>query len=164
MVQIRKALISDVPAMAHIYNQAILETVATFDLAPQSIDDRIKWFHKYGGRYPLIVAEIDGEVAGYSTLSPFRDKEAYERTTELSIYISPSYQGKGIGNKLMQEILNLAKSHGHHAVIGGITGGNAASIRLHEKFGFQYIGCFKEVGYKFNQWQDVDFYQLIIKE
>ena len=164
MVHIREANISDVPAMAEIYNQAILETVATFDLVPQSMEDREIWFAKYGGQYPLIVAEIEGKIAGYSSLSAFRDKEAYARTTELSIYISPTSQGNGVGKLLMEEILKRAKSLHHHVVIGGITGGNEVSVRLHKRFGFEFVGAFKEVGYKFDEWQDVHFYQLILKQ
>ncbi|MDG5471865.1 GNAT family N-acetyltransferase [Jeotgalibacillus sp. ET6] len=163
MVSIREASQQDLTEMAAIYNQAIEETVATFDLRRQTLEERQTWFEKYGGRHPLIVAELNGRIAGYSSLSPFRDKEAYSNTVELSIYISPDFQGKGIGNLLMKEILQRAASQDHHVVIGGITGGNAASVRLHEKFGFEFAGCFKEVGYKFNQWQDVHFYQLIIR-
>ncbi|PPA70696.1 GNAT family N-acetyltransferase [Jeotgalibacillus proteolyticus] len=162
MVNIRNAVSTDLPEMAKIYNQAIRETAATFDLREQTLEERQQWFDKYGENHPLIVAEINGEVAGYSSLSPFRDKEAYSRTTELSIYISPSFQGKGVGKSLMKEILSRAESLGHHVVIGGITGGNAVSVRLHEQFGFTFVGCFKEVGYKFDQWQDVHFYQLVL--
>ncbi|MEW9502669.1 GNAT family N-acetyltransferase [Jeotgalibacillus marinus] len=164
MVNIREALLSDVPAITKIYNDAILHTVATFDLVEQPLAERMVWFEKYGGKYPLIVAEINGEVAGYSCLNPFRDKDAYEDTTELSIYISPAFQGKGVGKKLMEEIIQHARSLGYHVMIGGITGGNEASVKLHERFGFEFAGCFKEVGYKFDQWQDVHFYQLIIKD
>ncbi|KIL49142.1 GNAT family N-acetyltransferase [Jeotgalibacillus campisalis] len=162
MVSIREAQQKDLTEMAAIYNEAIEKTVATFDLRRQTIEERQAWFNKYGGRHPLLVAELDGKVAGYSSLSPFRDKEAYSDTVELSIYISSDYQGKGIGKLLMEEILLRAAKLDHHVVIGGITGGNEASVKLHEKFGFEFAGCFKEVGYKFDQWQDVHFYQLIL--
>ncbi|PLR94691.1 GNAT family N-acetyltransferase [Bacillus sp. T33-2] len=162
MVLIRDAVIHDLPAMLDIYNDAIRNTTATFDLEEQSLEQRELWFRKYGGKYPLIVAEAEGEVAGYCSLSPFRDKEAYARTTELSVYISEHHRGKGIGASLMKEILHRAAQLQYHTIIGGITDGNEASVRLHEKFGFEFIGRFKQVGYKFNQWQDVSFYQLIL--
>lgn len=162
MLSVRDAVLSDLPSMLDIYNDAIRNLTATFDLEEQTLDERQKWFQKYGGRYPLIVAELNGEVVGYSCLSRFREKPAYSDTTELSVYISSNHRGQGIGNALMNEILQRAKELGYHTVIGGITGGNEASVKLHEKFGFQYVGCFKEVGFKFGEWQDVHFYQLMI--
>lgn len=163
MVQVRLAALNDLPAILEIYNYAIRNLTATFDLEEQTIEQRRDWFDQHVGKYPLIVAEINGEVVGYSSLSPFREKEAYSQTAELSIYISPNHQGHGIGKKLMEEILKLAGENHYHVIIAGITGGNEASIHLHKRFGFEYIGCFKEVGFKFGEWQDVDFYQLLIK-
>jgi L-amino acid N-acyltransferase YncA len=164
MLHIREAVPSDLPAMLEIYNDAIRNLTATFDLEEQTLDERRIWFEKYGGKYPLIVAELNGEVVGYSCLSPFRDKPAYSNSTELSIYISPKHRGHGVGTALMKEILKRAAELGYHTVIGGITGGNEISVKLHEKFGFEYVGCFKEVGFKFGQWQDVHFYQLMITD
>jgi L-amino acid N-acyltransferase len=162
MIHIRTAVLSDLPAMLEIYNSAIRNLTATFDLTEQTLDERKIWFEKYGGKYPLIVAELDGEVIGYSCLNPFRDKPAYSHSTELSVYISSNHRGKGVGTALMQEILHRATELGYHTVIAGITGGNEVSVKLHKKFGFEYVGCFKEVGFKFGEWQDVHFYQLMI--
>lgn len=162
MLSIREASIEDVPAMLAIYNEAVLNQTSTFDLVEQTIEQRQKWFLKYGGRFPLIVAEMNGQVVGYCSLSPFRDKEAYERTVEISVYIDKEQRGNGIGRALMTEIIKLAKEIGHHTIIAGITAGNDVSVKIHEKFGFEYIGCFKEVGYKFDKWQDVLFYQKML--
>ncbi|UFJ42325.1 N-acetyltransferase family protein [Brevibacillus humidisoli] len=164
MLQIRHAMPSDLPAMLEIYNEAVRSLTATFDLEEQTLEERKHWFEKYGGKYPLIVAELNGEVVGYSCLSKFRDKPAYAHTTELSVYISSRCRGRGVGSALMREILQLAATHGYHTVIAGVTGGNQASVKLHEKFGFAYIGCFKEVGFKFGEWQDVHFYQLMVTQ
>ncbi|KSU81893.1 phosphinothricin acetyltransferase [Fictibacillus enclensis] len=162
MVHIRDALPRDLPALLDIYNEAIRTLTATFDLEEQTLEQRKKWFEKYGGAFPLIVAKVDGKVAGYGSLSPFRDKEAYARTTEVSLYISSEFRGQGIGKELMKEILQRASNLGYHTVIGGITGGNESSVRLHKRFGFDFVGCLKEVGHKFDRWQDVHFYQLIL--
>ncbi|WP_141431785.1 GNAT family N-acetyltransferase [Bacillus sp. 03113] len=164
MLKIRDAILSDLPSMLDIYNDAIRNLTATFDLEEQTLDERKKWFNKYGGNYPLIVAELEGIIVGYSCLSKFREKPAYSYSTELSVYISSKHQGQGIGSALMNEILGRAAKLGYHTVIGGITGGNEASVKLHEKFGFEYVGCFKEVGLKFGKWQDVHFYQVMINE
>lgn len=162
MVEIRQANREDVRAILHIYNDAICHTTATFDLQEKTMAEMEVWFTKYEKGYPLIVAEENGIILGYCALSPFREKEAYKRTVEISIYIGEQARGKGIANRLMERILQMSKERGDHVIIAGITKGNDISVKLHEKFGFTYIGCFREVGYKFDQWQDVLFYQYII--
>lgn len=162
MLHVREAVLHDLPAMLAIYNQAVRTLVATFDLEEHSLEQREVWFHKHGGRYPLIVAESEGEVVGYCCLSPFREKPAYGKSTELSIYIAEDQRGKGIGTVLMADILSRAEQLDYHTVISGITGGNEASVKLHEKFGFSFVGTFREVGFKFGDWQDVHFYQLML--
>lgn len=163
MIQIRDAVINDLPELLEIYNDAVRNLTATFDLKEHSLEQRKVWFHHHGGRFPLIVAILDGNVVGYSCLSAYRDKPAYSKSTELSIYISEKYRGKGIGTSLMKEIIERAKQLGFHTMIGGITGGNEASVKLHEKFGFSFVGRFSEVGFKFGEWQHVDFYQLMLE-
>ncbi|MDR7072027.1 GNAT family N-acetyltransferase [Fictibacillus barbaricus] len=164
MIHIREAVQHDLPEILEIYNYAIKHLTATFDLNEQTLDERLSWFTKFNEKYPLIVAIEENKVIGYSCLSPFRDKPAYAKSTELSIYMHWNHQGKGIGNKLMKEILHRADTLGYHTVIGGITGGNEGSVYLHKKFGFEFVGCFKEVGFKFNEWQDVHFYQRMLKQ
>jgi phosphinothricin acetyltransferase len=162
LLYVRDAIPSDLPSMLDIYNDAIINLTATFDVVEQTLAERMIWFESHGGKYPLLTAELDGEVVGYACLSRFREKPAYDKSTELSIYISSKHRGHGIGTALMQEILQRAVELGYHTVIGGITGGNEVSIKLHKKFGFELAGCFKEVGSKFGQWLDVHFYQLML--
>jgi L-amino acid N-acyltransferase len=160
---IRQAEIRDLPAILEIYNDAIRNLAATFDLAEQTLDAREEWFKKFGDKYPLIVAEIDGEIAGYCGLSPYNQKAAFAKTVELSIYLSDRHRGKGTGKALMEEILTKGKQMGFHTVISGITAGNDVSVKMHEKFGFKIAGRLKEVGYKFGQWHDVIYMQLLFK-
>jgi len=162
MVHIRDTQKGDLPAMLAIYNQAVRTLVATFDLEEQSLKQREIWYDKHGGRYPLIVAEDDSGVIGYCCLSPFREKPAYDNTAELSIYIAENQRGKNVGSALMAEIQKRAREQGYHAVMSGITGGNEASVRLHEKFGFFLVGRLREVGYKFGEWHDVHFYEWMV--
>ncbi|RNB83069.1 N-acetyltransferase [Brevibacillus nitrificans] len=164
MIHIRDAHINDLPAMLKIYNQAVKTLVATFDLEEQSLTQREAWFRKHGERYPLIVAEEEGEVVGYCCLSAFREKPAYAGTAELSIYIAENQRGKHIGSSLMAEIQQRTRELGYHAVISGITAGNAASVKLHEKFGFHLVGTLREVGYKFGEWHDVHYYEWMVSE
>jgi len=159
---IRLAKIEDLKELLEIYNYAIKNLTATFDLVEQNLEERKPWFDSHRGKYPLLVAEVDGEIAGYCSLSSFKDKQAYEKTGELSIYLSPRFFGRGIGKALMKEIIQKARELNYHSIISVITDGNEISVKLHEKFGFKHAGCLKEAGYKFDKWIDVHYYQLIL--
>jgi len=162
-ILIRNAKEEDLERLTYIYNWAVENTTASFDLKPQTIEKRREWFSHYGDFYPLIVAEFDGEVAGYASLSKFREKEGYLKTVEVSLYIAPEYQNKGIGKILLERIIEEGKKRGFHVIIAGITAGNEVSVRLHEKFGFVFCARLNEVAYKFEKWQDCLFYQLIME-
>ncbi len=157
---IRKAAEEDVKGILEIYNYAIVHTTASFDIKEQSLEEKKLWFQGYNDKYPLLVAQLGGEIVGYSSLSSFRNKEAYARTVENSVYVHPEAQGKGIAKRLLQAIIEEGRKIGYHVIIAAITKENEISIYLHEQVGFEYIGCMKEVGYKFGEWQDVCFYQL----
>ncbi|WNQ12577.1 GNAT family N-acetyltransferase [Paenibacillus aurantius] len=157
---IRDAGPEDLPGILAIYNRAIVTNTATFDLDEQTLEERTEWFSHYGGRYPIIVAEDGGEVAGYCYISPFRPKKGYDLTVESTVYIHEDHWGKGLARVLMDEILKRARTLGYHVVIACITGGNEASIRLHRRLGYELSGHLREVGRKFGEWQDVFFYQL----
>ncbi|GGH87249.1 phosphinothricin acetyltransferase [Pullulanibacillus pueri] len=161
-MEIRKAQKEDLPQLLEIYNEAIRTLTATFDLQEQTLEERKIWFEAHGENYPLIVAVIDQEIAGYCSLSPYRPKQAYAYTAEISIYLSEKFRGQGIGKPLIKEILDLAKQKGFHTIIAIITGGNEGSVKLHERFGFHHTGVIKEAGLKFSEWQDVHFYQLML--
>jgi L-amino acid N-acyltransferase len=163
MVCVRDAQHKDLLQILNIYNAAVVSSAATFDLEPITLEQRREWFRQHHPQtYPILVATQGDKVVGYACLSPFRDKPAYRKSVESSIYVDPDYQGRGIGKTLLEAILRRATEIGYHTVIAGITGGNDASIQLHRKFGFEPVGCFREVGYKFDQWHDVYFYQLML--
>lgn len=160
---IRVAKETDIERLMNIYNEAIENTIATFDLEKKSLDDRKVWFKDHiNNPYIILVEEIDGVVAGYASLSRYRDRKAFDKTVEISIYIAPEYRGRGIGSRLMKEILDYAKNNKKvEVVVSLITGENAGSCHLHEKFGFEYCGEFKSVGTKFGKNLDLKFYQII---
>lgn len=162
MLAIRQAQLNDLPRLVAIYNQAVVNTTATFDLEPVSTDERRPWFLAHGDRYPLLVIEDQRRVLGYACISPYQRKPAYATTVESSVYIDEQHHGQGIGTLLMQELLRHTARLGYHSVLAIITGSNKGSIRLHQKLGFQQVACLKEVGYKFGAWQDVYFYQLML--
>ena len=161
---IRKAEQKDLPELLAIYNYEVVNGVSTLDLNPRTLEDWQAWFDRHNvGNHPLYVAEIHGSVAGYSSLSSYREKEAYQSTVELSIYISPDFRKRGIATALMAHILEDAKADERtHAVVSVITAGNEASCKLHEKFGFTFCGTVPEVGMKFGKYQDIVTYSLMV--
>jgi L-amino acid N-acyltransferase YncA len=163
-IDIRDARKSDVPALLEIYNDAVLASPATFDLEPQTLPQRRKWFEAHGGSHPLVVAVSQDQVVGYASLSKFREKPGYAKSAESSVYVHKEFRGKGVGTLLMKEILERAARLGYHTIVAAIVPPNEPSVRLHERFGFVYVGNFREVGFKFSRWQDVTFYQLLLRE
>lgn len=164
-MKIRKAEVRDMPELLNIYNYEVEHGTATFDLHTKTMEERMEWFDAHNhGNHLLIVADIDGKAAGYASLSPYRDKEAYAATVELSVYVAPNYRRQGIARWLMAEILEVARQRSDiHTVISVITDGNDASVALHEGFGFEYCGTMKEVGKKFGQMLGIVNYQLIMQ-
>lgn len=164
-ITIRKGATEDIAACLDIYNYEVVHGVATLDIQPRTLDEWTEWFKAHSTyNRPLLVATIDDQVAGYATLSGYRDKEAYISTVELSIYVSPNFRKHGVATALMGEILDYAKKEESiHLVVSVITAGNEASVKLHEKFGFTYAGQIPMVGVKNNQYQAIDNYYLVVK-
>ncbi|MFC0522178.1 GNAT family N-acetyltransferase [Pontibacillus salicampi] len=163
MLVIRNAEKSDVLSMLQIENYEIANGNATFDLDAKTLEEKETWFQSLHTRYPIIVAELDDYVVGYAYVSPFNPKQAYQQTVELSVYVDASYRGRKIGKSLMEYILEECENERFHTVISKITKGNEGSVRLHKQVGFQLTGTLKEVGFKFNTWQDVEIYQYFCK-
>lgn len=161
---IRAADRKDMPRLLDIYNYEVLNGTATFDLRPKTMEERMEWFYSHNqDNHPLIVAEIDGKAVGYATLSPYRPKEAYAATVELSVYIDPAYRRRGVARRLICAILAEARARDDiHTIISVITNGNDASVKLHEEFGFAYCGTMKEVGKKFGKLLGTVSYQLMV--
>jgi L-amino acid N-acyltransferase len=155
MIQIRMAQRKDIPLITKIYNEAILRTTATFDTTPKTLEEQQTWFEDHGAKNPVMVAELDGRVVGWGSLSKWSDRCAYTDTAEISLYIGEEHQGKGIGKNLMKKILEEGDKQGLHVVIARITEGNKVSVTLHESIGFFHIGVMKEVGMKFGKRLDV---------
>lgn len=161
-MNIRTAEINDLNEILDIYNYEVENGISTLDLHKKTYDEQKIWFDAHNKEnHPLIVAEKDGRVLGYASLSPYREKEAYKTTVELSVYVSPDFRKIGVATALMKEIIALAKNDENtHTVVSVITSGNAASCALHEKFGFTFCGTIKRVGKKFGRFLDIDNYYL----
>ncbi len=163
-MEIRVARREDLQQLLDIYNYEVVHGVATLDLQPKSLEEWGQWFDAHNIKnHPLLVAEQAGRVAGYASLSPYRSKEAYRSTVELSIYIGPDFRRQGVATALMEAILREARQDPEtHTVVSVITDGNEASRKLHEKFGFTYCGAIREVGMKFGAYQDILNFSLIV--
>jgi len=158
---IRPISLEDAEGIAAIYNPYILTSIITFEEEPVStgeIQRRIDSVQSLG--YPWLVAEVDGSLAGYAYASRWRERPAYRYTAESTIYLSQESGGHGYGSKLYNALLDELRAGGFHAVIGVITLPNPASIALHEKLGFSKVAHFSQVGYKFEHWLDVGYWQL----
>lgn len=161
---IRPATVDDLAAILDIYNEAVLNTTATYDIEPQTADARRRWFDEHVEcGLPMFVAEMDGRVVAWSSLSTFRGKEGYRHTVENSIYVAESHRGRGIGKRMLAGLIDAARELGLHAIVAGIDAGTEVSLRLHESFGFVKVAHMKEVGRKFDRWLDVVFMQLLLE-
>jgi L-amino acid N-acyltransferase len=161
-ITLREARPDDLEQLLAIYNDAVLNTAATFDLKPVTFEARANWLSEHDMHYPLLTAVVGGSVAGYCSLSPYAKKAGYLKTVELSVYVGKRYRRKGIATALMEEIIRRAKRLGYHAIVSSISGSNYESIELHRKLGFTFRGQLKHVGLKFGQWQDVSLYELLL--
>ncbi len=160
---VRPAQRRDAEAIRAIYNPEVAESTVTFDLVPRTLDDQVAWLDDHAGAHPAIVAvDRGGQVVGFGSLSPYRDRPAYSTTVEDSVYVHRDHRGAGIGRLLLDELVRLGREHGFHNVIARIVDGHEASIALHERCGFSVIGTEREVGRKFGTWLDVVLMQRLL--
>jgi phosphinothricin acetyltransferase len=153
---IRTAEPRDIAAITRIYAHAVQHGTASFELeAPDETEIKKRYATLREGRFPFIVADIDGEIAGYAYAGPYRLRPAYRFTVEDSIYIEPAMQRRGIGRALLQRLLAEAEAEGFRQMVAVIgDSGQTASIELHKALGFRMVGTFEAVGYKFGRWLD----------
>jgi L-amino acid N-acyltransferase YncA len=154
-VVIRAAERRDAEGIRSVYNHYVNESTTLFDMVPRTLDEQVQWIDDHAGGHPALVAELDGRIIGFGSLSTFRSRPAYSTTVEDSVYLLDGHQGRGIGRRILDELLRLAEALGFHSVIARITGENEASIALHSACGFEVVGTEREVGRKFGQWLDV---------
>lgn len=155
---------NDISACLAIYNYEVIHGVATLDLEPRTLEEWHEWYNAHSDEHhPIIVGTIDDVVVGYASLSPYRLKDAFKSTVELSIYIHQDYRGQGVATRLMEHILEMAKVDTMiHNVVSVITAGNEGSTKLHNRFGFTYCGLTPEVGFKHGKYQDTETYALLV--
>lgn len=156
---IRKATEHDLSAIKDIYNYAVLNTTATYDINPRDDKYFANMLSEHTGKYLLAVYEDNGDIIGYVALSQFGRRDAYDITAELSVYVKADCQNKHIGTQLMEYALSYAQTENRFlTIVSLITSDNEHSIYLHKKFGFEFGGKIKNAGFKFNRMLGVDIY------
>jgi phosphinothricin acetyltransferase len=163
-MKIRQAVLEDLETINNIYNDAVVNSVATFDIDTRSIDERKQWFENHGLRYPILVAEQDGYIVGWACLTRWSDRRGYVDTAESSCYIKAGYRAQGVGMQLARELLDMARKLEFHTIIAQVTSSNTASLEFCRKLGFEHIGVMKEVGKKFGQLLDVHILQIFLNK
>ena len=161
-VTIRQAEARDLNRLVEIYNHYVTETHVTFDTQPFAVGARTQWFTQFAdsGSYRLFVAERDGDVIGYASSLPFKPKPGYGTSVETTIYLDPAHTGNGLGFRLYGHLVGrLVEEPSLHRAYGGVAQPNPASVALHEKLGYKRVATYHEVGYKFEKFWDVHWYE-----
>jgi len=157
---IRHALTADIAACLHISNASAQVHHANFAIEPESPQDWQDDFDQHTPHFPWFVSTTDGDVTGFARAMPWRRRDGYLHTAEVSVYIDPASRGKGLGRGLYAALLTALRTEGFHMLMACIALPNEPSVALHEAFGFTHAGTFHEVGRKFDQWWDVSYWEL----
>lgn len=160
---IRPATLADLDVITAIYNETIRTTTATFDTEPKTLEQQRAWFESHGDEFPIFVAELDGAVVGWASLSRWSDRCAYRETAETSFYVAATHRGRGVGRRLKEAIIDEARRLGFHSLIARVAEGSEASLHLNLSMGFVLVGTLKEVGIKFGRRLDVHVLQKMLK-
>ena len=158
-MNIRLATVADAPAVAAIYRPYVTDSLVSFELEPPdhlAMADRMA---KILGRLPWLVCEQDGAIVGYAYASKYRERAAYQWSVETTVYLRQDWHRRGIGRALYSELFGLLVQQGYYTAYAGIALPNAASVGLHESFGFEPVGVYRNAGFKFGAWHDVGWWQ-----
>ncbi|MEZ4376259.1 MAG: N-acetyltransferase family protein [Polyangiaceae bacterium] len=162
---IRDAVVEDAGVLAQIYNHYVTETVITFEeepVTPELLWTRVSAVQRKG--LPWLVLEHASEIVGYAYAAPWKERSAYRFSVESSVYLSPKRTGGGFGKELYQALFTRLREGETHVIIAGIALPNPASVALHERFGFRASGVFRQVGFKFDRWVDVGYWELVLDQ
>ena len=160
---VRSATADDAASLADIYNHFIATSTITFEeepVTPAEMAQRLA--HVAAIPLPWLVATLEGAVAGFAYAHKWKPRAAYRHSVEITVYVRDGHGGRGIGSLLYERLIGDLRTRGVHAVIGGVALPNDASLRLHRKFGFEQVAHFRGVGFKFDRWIDVTYWELIL--
>lgn len=159
---IREVRPDDAAQIAGIYNHYILETTISFETQPLSAEDMRIRIEEISSYFPYFVAENNGKLTGYCYAHPWKERAAYCKTLETTIYLASEAKRRGLGTRLMTQLIKECRNRGYHALIACITAENEESCQFHERLGFKKVSHFEQVGQKFGRWLDVADYELIL--
>ena len=159
---VRRALTADAGAIARVYNHYVRTSVATFDTEAKTVEDRASWLARRGPEHPVLVAERDGQVVGWGSLSPWGERAAYRYSVEISTYVDADAIGDGVGPTLAAALIAEARALGHHAVLSRVVADNEPSLKMSARLGFTQVGRLHEVGFKFGRWLDLILFELVL--
>tara|TARA_Y100001970_G_C13676074_1_gene575417 strand:- start:6 stop:506 length:501 start_codon:yes stop_codon:yes gene_type:complete len=163
-LELRLARNEDAEAIREIYNNEVSSGTATFDLVPRTPEQQREWMTERSGAHVVLVAEVEGEIMGFGALSRYMKRPAYSTTVENSVYVRPECQGQGIGETILNSLIDRAAEHGFHTIIARIGSESEGSVALHRKVGFEEIGREREIGRKFGRWLDVVIMQRFLDD
>lgn len=160
---IRDARETDLPGLLGIYNEVIATSTAVYHSQSVTLQDRVDWWHRrVDAGYPVLTASGDAGVLGFASFGEFRSGSGYRFTVEHTVHVRGDCRGRGIGQRLMAALLLRAQQLGKHVMVAGVDAANTASIRFHERLGFERAGHLRETGFKFDRWLDLVFLQRLI--
>lgn len=159
---IRSVDSGDAGRLAEIYNEYVLRTTVSFETEAVTEAEMRSRVETISSAFPYFVYEYDGVVQGYCYAHPWKERAAYSKTLETTVYLAPEACGKGIGVALMRRLVEDCRAQGFHSLIACVTAENSTSVRFHERLGFRQVSRFSEVGRKFDRWLDVIDLELIL--
>ena len=166
MTIVRDAVEADLPAVLEIYNGYLATTTAAWSEIPQTLDERVAWFHdRIEAGFPVLVAVDEGDVVGFTSYGTFRGAgmwPGYRHTAELTVFVTERRCAGGVGRLLLDALMERARAGGIHVLVAGIDADNVGSIRFHERMGFSEVARMPEVGRKWDRWLDLVLLQRIL--
>ncbi len=159
---VRDARADDAAAIATIYNQGIIDRIATLETVERTPEERVAWLAARGPRHPVLVAERERVVVGWGSLNPFNPRKAYEYVADFSVYVERAWRGKGVGSALLRALIARAEQLGYHKMVLSAFPWNALGMALYQKYGFRTVGIYKEQGLLDGQWVDTIIMEKIL--
>ena len=159
-VRIRLATETDAEGMLAIYAPIVLETAISFELEPPTVEEFRGRIGQTLARYPWLVCEIGGEIAGYAYASEYKPRAAYRWSVEVTVYVNADFRRRGVGRTVYAALFERLRAQGFYNAYAAISLPNDASVGLHESLGFEHLGTMRNVGFKLGRWHDVGWWQM----
>jgi len=164
VITIRDAVRDDAAAIAAIYNQGIVDRLATLETEERAPEERLAWLDARGPRHPVIVVESDGRVIGFGSLNAFNPRAAYNHVADFSLYVERTWRNKGVGGRLLHALTDRARQLGYHKMVLSAFPFNPAGLALYRKSGFRVVGVYKEQGFLDGRWVDTIIMEKLLED